>query len=340
MSLPSTARQVHRPRETTGILATALAYLSAGLSVIPVKTDGSKAPLFLGWREFSDRLPTTAELSQWFGNGRQVGIGIPGGPASGNLIVFDFEARLPFDRWCTNLTAAERIALAGSPVVFTPSGGVHIYLRTTEPVKGYKYARDVNGECLIETRGNGQFVVAPGSPLSCHATGHPYRLVRPGWIDGPSVEPIDLEIFHGLTVRAADLNEYRRPTAREVVGDRFIDAAGDRPGDHFNNRVSWADILEPKGWKVFRSSSGVTYWTRPGKVGGISASTGFCRGPSGNDLLYIFSTSAVPFEPEVSYSRFAAYVLLNHGGNFRAATRALGVAGYGQATASRKAVRR
>ena len=340
MSLPSTARQVHRPRETTGILATALAYLSAGLSVIPVKTDGSKAPLFLGWREFSDRLPTTAELSQWFGNGRQVGIGIPGGPASGNLIVFDFEARLPFDRWCTNLTAAERIALAGSPVVYTPSGGLHIYLRTTEPVKGCKFARDAAGRCLIETRGDGHFVVAPGSPACCHKTGRPYQLVRNGWIGGPLVAPLDLEIVHALSAHAAELNEYNRPKVREVVGERHTDVAGDRPGDNFNNRVAWADILEPKGWRIFRSSATVSYWTRPGKDGGISASTGFCRGPSGRDLLYVFSSSAVPFEAEVSYSRFAAYVLLNHGGDFCAATRALGVAGYGQATAPRKAVRR
>jgi putative DNA primase/helicase len=61
----------------------------------------------------------------------------------------------------------------------------------------------------------------------------------------------------------------------------------------------------------------------------VSASTGHCKGPSGRDLLYVFSTSAIPFEAEVSYSRFAAYALLNHRGEFAAATKALTNAGYG-----------
>ena len=51
-------------------------------------------------------------------------------------------------------------------------------------------------------------------------------------------------------------------------------------------------------WMVFRTAGDTTYWTRPGKCFGVSASTGHCRGPSGNDLLYVFSSSAAPFEPE------------------------------------------
>ena len=62
---------------------------------------------------------------------------------------------------------------------------------------------------------------------------------------------------------------------------------------------------------------------------GVSASTGHCKGPSGNDLFYVFSTSATPFEAEMSYSRFAAYAVLNHRGDFGAATKALANAGYG-----------
>jgi putative DNA primase/helicase len=141
-----------------------------------------------------------------------------------------------------------------------------------------------------------------------------------------------LEVWHDLTVLAAELNEYRKPVAREVVGDRREGAAvGDRPGDHFNQRVTWGDVLEPHGWFVFRASGDATYWCRPNKKpAGISASTGFCRGDSDNPLFYVFSTSATPFEAETAYSGFAVYALLNHHGDFRAATRALGMAGYGK----------
>ena len=78
---------------------------------------------------------------------------------------------------------------------------------------------------------------------------------------------------------------------------------------------------------VFRTAGKTTYWTRPGKGGGVSASTGHCRGPSGNDLLYVFSSSAAPFEPELSYSRFAAYTLLYHHADFRSATLRVGSRG-------------
>lgn len=43
---------------------------------------------------------------------------------------------------------------------------------------------------------------------------------------------------------------------------------------------------------------------------------------SGSDLLYVFSTSTI-FEAGRAYSKFAAYAILEHGGEFRAAARAL-----------------
>ena len=336
------------PRCARSTFDAARGYVAAGLSVIPVRTDGSKAPACEGWREFSDRPPTAAELARWFDRPQPHGIGVPGGPASGNLVVLDFETRPAFLGWCAFLTDNDRQHLGRCPVVFTPSGGVHVYLRLTEPVKGMKLARTPAGKCLIETRGYGHQVVAPGSPSSVHPTGRPYTLARCGWLDALGFDPITLDTFHTLTVYAADLNEYQRPTAREVIGDRPAGLpTGDRPGDDFNARVGWADILRPCGWRPFRGCGeaaitpqnttpkkgpvrrNIVYWTRPGKSAGISASTGFCCGSSGNDLLYVFSTSAAPFEAEMSYSRFAAYTLLNHHGDYRASTRALGLAGYG-----------
>jgi hypothetical protein len=126
-----------------------------------------------------------------------------------------------------------------------------------------------------------------------------------------------------------------------VVGERQggdDKATGDRPGDHFNRQVSWDAILHRHGWRPYRKAGDVLYWTRPGKKEGISASTGFCKGKSAGDLFYVFSTSAAPFEAEAVYSRFAVYALLEWGGDFTAAARALGAAGYG--AEPRKAVAR
>ncbi len=260
------------------------------------------------------------------------GIGIPGGQASGNLIILDFETFDGFIRWGDALDHCERAALAGSPVICTPKGGRHVYVRAVEPIRGCKLARRADGSTLIETRGCQHYVVAPGSPPAVHPTGIPYTFASRGWIDGASYTPVPVNLFNGLAARAAELNEYIRPARAAVVGDDRPAGGvdGDRPGDHFNGRVGWTDILGPHGWQVFRRTSGATYWSRPGKSPpGVSASTGFCTGRSGHDLLYVFSTSAAPFDAEMAYSRFAAYAILNHNGDFKAAARALGRAGYG-----------
>jgi hypothetical protein len=69
----------------------------------------------------------------------------------------------------------------------------------------------------------------------------------------------------------------------------------------------------------------MSYWRRPGKSHGISASTNF----GGSDLFYPFTSSTV-FEPEKSYSKFGAFAVLEHGGDFRKAAAALAALGYGQ----------
>jgi len=96
------------------------------------------------------------------------------------------------------------------------------------------------------------------------------------------------------------------------------------PGADFATRTDWGEILPP-GWKRSGRVGDTEYWTRPGKHAGVSATVNF----SGKENLYVFSTNASPFEPEKSYSKFAAYALLKHAGDFTAAARALAAAGYG-----------
>jgi hypothetical protein len=63
----------------------------------------------------------------------------------------------------------------------------------------------------------------------------------------------------------------------------------------------------------------LTYWRRPGKGEGISATTNY----AGSGLLYVFSTNAAPFEADTAYSAFAAFAMLEHDGDYTAAARAL-----------------
>jgi hypothetical protein len=108
-----------------------------------------------------------------------------------------------------------------------------------------------------------------------------------------------------------------------------VDGKDQQPGTDFNNRASWVEILEPAGWKVERQLEKEIRWTRPGKGNGCSATTGYCKGFKSGDLLHVFSSSAPPFESGRSYSKFCAFALINHAGDFGAAAKALFEKGYG-----------
>ncbi|WP_227469343.1 hypothetical protein, partial [Actinomyces sp. HMSC065F12] len=84
---------------------------------------------------------------------------------------------------------------------------------------------------------------------------------------------------------------------------------GDRPGDHYENTTTWNNILTPHGWTPVFTQGNTTYWRRPGKKTGISATTGH---NTDRNRLYVFTTST-EFLPETPYTKFAAYALLNHG---------------------------
>jgi hypothetical protein len=97
------------------------------------------------------------------------------------------------------------------------------------------------------------------------------------------------------------------------------------PGEDFNQRAEWAQVLGPAGWREHYRSDDVTYWTRPGKTTGISASTNAL----GTDRLHVFTTSAALLDGGESYSKFGAYAALHFGGDHKAAARALGKQGFG-----------
>jgi len=99
-----------------------------------------------------------------------------------------------------------------------------------------------------------------------------------------------------------------------------------RPGDALNGGATWSEVLRPHGWTEQYTNGEVTYWARPGKDIGVSATTNF----GGSDLMYVFTTSTA-FDANRSYDKFGAYAVLEHDGDFEAAAAALRQKGYGAA---------
>lgn len=180
-------------------------------------------------------------------------------------------------------------------------------------------------QVLIETRGEGGFTVTAPSAGRSHPTGRPWTILV-GNVD--TIPTITVDERDALYAIANMLDQM--PVV--VEPERGLASVGSaiRPGDDFNARATWDDILTPHGWVRAKHFGGNCWgWVRPGKAArdGISATTGRNDG----DNLYVFSTST-EFATEKAYSKFAAYALLEHGSDYGAAAKALRGKGYGGQT--------
>jgi hypothetical protein len=129
-------------------------------------------------------LPTDDELVAWFG-GEDVGIGVVPGPASGNLVVLDFECKgglSAYAEWISGLPPELTEWIKTCPVVSTPSGGRHVWVRLASPQPGGHLARYASGAVKVEVRGEGHQVLAPGCPPACHKSGLTYEFENRGWL--------------------------------------------------------------------------------------------------------------------------------------------------------------
>ncbi|AMV25484.1 hypothetical protein VT84_13885 [Gemmata sp. SH-PL17] len=329
--------------QANDLLAVARHYLAAGLSVIPVHADGSKAPKFGAWTRYGDNPPTQAELVEWFGRGAKGGIGIPGGPASGNLTVLDVETAEAWDAWLALVPPEQTAYVLSCPLVRTPGGGAHLYVRLELPTRGVTLAERPNGtddrgrpkyKTLIETRAHGEQVLAPGCPPECHPSGLSYRWERLAWVDGGSAEPVPLDVWVEWMEKATTLTQVQRPQKERRPDTRARGvASADDPGTDFNYRGTWEETgLFGSGWswaRDFGDDRGMV--CRPGKSSGISGTIGIVSSRDhGWPLFHCFTTNGAPFEGRKSYSRFAVFAILEHGSDFKAAAKALRAMGYGK----------
>ena len=314
------------------ILQAALDFYDAGISVIPAKEDGSKAPI-TSWKQYQVTMADREQIASWF-SGNPKGIGIITGAVSGNLEMLEMEGRAVNGGL---LDEARELAinsglgelweiLSNGYVEFTPSGGLHwLYRIADEPVPGNtKLARrpgeNDTVEVLAETRGEGGFVVTAPSHGSTHPSGQPWVLLK----GSPALIPVlsweERNAIHAI-FKALDSMPVKESIA-QVLNPKEP-SAKDKPGDAFNETATWKEILEPIGWKEVYSAKGITYWRRPNKDIGISATT---KDDTGN--LFVFTTSTT-FEAEKPYSKFAAFAHLNHAGDFSAAAKELRSMGFG-----------
>jgi putative DNA primase/helicase len=290
-------------------LSAALAALQAGLSPVPARP-GEKRPIGT-WKEYQSAAASEAEVHQWYANGN-TSLGLVTGAISGNLEALDFDSK---QAWADYKAAAhatglgELLARVAKGYAEESPHGFHLLYRCAE-IEGNTKLSQVEGKTLIETRGEGGFIVIAPSNIG----GNSYTLKAGGFDSIVTISPQERDLLHRLA-RSFDQSRKASP-ARTYQGQQQAD--GGKVGDQFNASTTWAEILEPCGWQAVYEVAGTTHWRRPNKSEGTSATTGH----AGSDLLWVFTSNASPLEPERSYDRFGAWAALEHNGDFKQATKA------------------
>ncbi|MEU6647710.1 phage/plasmid primase, P4 family, partial [Saccharomonospora sp. NPDC046836] len=332
-------------------LTAALAWHAAGASVVRVATDGTKRPAG-GWKQYMQERADEATIRSWFRDGHP-GVGIILGAVSGNLEMLEMEGRA-----VTEGVAAEYGEIAEASglgdlwtrlragyLETSPSGGGHLIyrvedgpvLRNTKLAQRPATADELTAaprdkvKALIETRGEGGFVVTAPSHGPVHETGRPWVLNTGSPTTIPTITADERDALFDIARMLDQMPAAPEPTpapARPATDHN----GGLRPGDDYEQRTTWADLLTPHGWTLIHTGGRTSYWRRPGKTTGmISATTGHAED---RDRLYVFSTST-EFATETPYTKFGAYALLHHGGDHAAAARELRRLGYGDRPARR-----
>lgn len=320
------------------ILQTALELQAAGISIIPTLPGGDKKPA-LPWKTHTKTAATPQQIRDWYTSHPEWGIAAISGQVSNGLIMIELEGHAAH-HYPTLQDLAHNSGLGGLWDATTrgwleqsPSGGLHWFAYCDGPTPpNQKLATTTTHTVLAETRGEGGYtIVAPTGP-NHHHNAKPWRRIQGGPQTATTLTPNQLD---DLLTLFRTLNEHAPTTGQTETKnwptrDTPPTTGRLRPGDDYEAKTTWQQILQPQGWTPTHTMGHTTYWTRPGKDHGVSATTG---NADDRDRLYVFTTSTT-FQPETPYTKFAAYALLNHDGDHAEAAKQLAREGYGDTLAS------
>jgi hypothetical protein len=314
-------------------------YLSLGLSVVLTQAD--KTPALTGWKDLQKTPLTPEEVGQIFSfqkvrphvensSGEKVGIklfvdpvgiAILGGAVSGGLEILDVDTKHDttgslWEELNTLLQDTLPELYPSLVIAQTKSGGYHIYYRCSEIEGNKKLATKENKEVLLETRGEGGYVVAPPSPGYTYLQGDPSTI--------PTITPEQRKILFSLSQSFNELPEVVT-TPKVATPEARYTSSGLSPFEDYNTRGDVVELLESNGWKVVNRSGQRINLLRPGQTD--SKTSGNFH--TGLRVLRVFSSST-EFNPEIGYNPSQVFSLLECSGDNKLAYRRLLELGYGE----------
>lgn len=307
------------------LLIAAYEYINKGICVIP--TNENKIPCF-EWKKYQDKLITIEEAEEGFELPYAKTLSVVCGKASKNLEVIDIDTKYDltgklFEGYLQDITDNDPELATSLLIIQTKSGGYHIYYHCDVIQGNQKLAQRPSSDdeikknpgdkikVLIETRGQGGYVVAPPSKGYTRSRGDKI----------PTITPDQRDILLEL---ARSYNEVIEPPKREYIASNVQKEFFTTPWDDYNSRGDIIGLLMRHGWEKVKETAARDYFRRPGKNKGISAD--YHREKK---LFKSFTTSS-EFEAGHAYTHYGVFKILECGGDSSKAAKRLLDMGYGE----------
>jgi replicative DNA helicase len=293
-------------------------YLKAQLSVIPTKED--KLPALPTWKPYQSQRIKEDEVESLFSGANVKGLAIICGAISGGLEVIDVDTK--HDTTGSLWDELRGLIEDNLPELYsrlviaqTKSGGYHIYYRCNSIAGNLKLSTKLNKEVLIETRGEGGYVIAPPSPAYKYIQGEPGNI--------PTITPEERDILFSISKSFNELEEIK-PKVNNTSASSY-NSTGLSPFEDYNQRGDLVGLLESKGWKIVNQKGQRINLLRPGSTD--SKTSGNYH--TGLRVLRVFSSST-DFNPDKGYSPAQVFSLLECRGDNKLSYRRLLELGYGE----------
>ena len=308
------------------------AYETAGINCLPAW--GKRAPEHISqkapagkWTEVQTKRQTAADYKDVL---RKLpdSIGVVCGTTS-NIEALDFDHMKAYTDFLELAAKAGLGALikriAAGYTERSPKGVHWLYrlkLKTGQAFPGnQKWAtkgKAPNAETLIETRGQGGYIVtAPSWGTYNQTQGSPASII--------TITSEEREQLRSLAAMLSENAPEQEPEKTKSPARQSTPATtgGHRPIDLYNEAHDWKEILPAAGWNLVFSRGEQTYWQRPNKKGpGCSGVSGPYKNGSRNTFTN-FSSNAGNLPCGEALSLFDYFMHTKHAGNYNDAYAAL-----------------
>lgn len=300
------------PSHCTRLKERAKTYIECGLSVIPTRAD--KSPYFK-WKAFQNKKMSLEEINKYFSDQRAMGLGVVCGKVSGNLEVIDVDVKYDDEGFIEESYIGDLKASIESYdkllIIRTMNKGLHIYYRCKSIEGNQKLANNSKGQVIIETRGEGGYVLAP--PSSC------YHILQGDFSSIPEIT----EEERSAIISLAKSYDYELSSD---ISDSYNEEyqINVTPFDDYNQNGEVPQLLEKHGWAQTLVTSDKIFYRRPGKTDNGSSANWHIH----KRIFYVFTTSTI-FEANRGYNPVQVFAILECDNDYSQTSRKLYDLGFG-----------